>query len=342
MKTAVLLASFAFLFALFGSATQTAMARDLFVTYPNQTFIKTDTGETGLFIEGQNWYALIDLSGFEDSDMPFVAPSQFLYQNYQNIVRVSAFAEPPRKGTDPEFFMSWFVPKEFWKKLNDKTISVDKRALMTSVHYCPTYKGYCFDFHFSTQDETQGMKKIEEVINSIKFIEGTFSNVKLKKLFYTADKRLQMLIPDHWKYRFQEATQDFPPTIYFNTAQEERYQMAVTIYPYKDDRPALMEKARSARQYGMSQVQKHVKDKPTLHEFENDRMHIFYFQVDDKNYNPEDKKDYRFITRGWAVMERSIVFFSIFYRESGLEEAKLAWEAMTTAHMVDLSKDQRR
>ncbi len=64
-----------------------------FVTSAHETFVQKESGETGLHIDGENWYVLIDLKGFEDVKKEFVSPYQFLFQGNDEGVTLSAFAE---------------------------------------------------------------------------------------------------------------------------------------------------------------------------------------------------------------------------------------------------------
>ena len=75
-----------------GRADQSVKVYGPFATYSHETFTKNDTGETGLYIDGENWYALINLKGFEDEDIVFSGPTEFFFKRKDKMI-ASAFAE---------------------------------------------------------------------------------------------------------------------------------------------------------------------------------------------------------------------------------------------------------
>ena len=110
-----------------GLADEYGKVRGPFTVYSHETFVKDDTGETGLHIDGENWYALIDLSGFTDDKAVFTRPSQFLFDKSKEGIIVTIFAEKAAGVTDakPCRTSGPYTPVQYEKDLGGKTVGIN-------------------------------------------------------------------------------------------------------------------------------------------------------------------------------------------------------------------------
>lgn len=287
-----------------------------FVAYPHETFVQRTTGMTGLFIDGENWYSLINLNDFEDIDMPFVGPSQFLFQENQRNTRISIFAEKLPKVKNPESCLDHYVPERNQINFCGNRVGIIELNMMTSIHYYPYYKGYCFDIHISAKKENRE-SDVCKIISSIRFVDGDFSDVVIKKLIYYRDKRIQLLIPDSFTTSYDDGSLKSIPSVVIRPQKGRSFEMRLSIFPSKDGSSVSEELIKRNAQQQMAHIAKGSVNELRLIEMVNDDVRIFYYVAEDKNYKPSVNEDFRFICQGFASVSGSVMYFTILHRESG-------------------------
>jgi hypothetical protein len=337
MKKILMLVMFVSLFCAEGLANTYAKVNGPFTTYSHETFVKNDTGETGLYIDGEDWYALINLSGFKDADMKFTSSNEFLFQIKDEII-LTAFAGEMKNVPGDKSCIDRSVPKEYQKEVNGKKIALSESVPgRKSLNYYPYYKGYCFDFHFSLPAKDE--KKVFDIINSIKFIDGKFSNTRIKKYFYTYDKRIELIIPSDWKVTFDEKAAKNMPTIEFLPDNGNSFKMLVSPYGKIFGKPVSVDIVRQIAMEKFEQMAPSAVEKPVFKEMKNNKMNMFYYcDLQDKDYKPNNQNDFPFLCQGHAEIEGSALHFTILYREKGNADVKNGLDAIKNSKILDLKK----
>ena len=307
-----------------------------FITYSHETFILEESGETGLHIDGENWFAVINLKGFMDYDEPFVSPYQFLFQhNDGESIRLSIFAEKTEGVTDSESAIDHFAPEGQREQIGGKTVTVSRSRLTTSIHYYPYYSGYCFDFHFSTDGE-DGLQKAVEIIDSIRFVEGSFSKAVVRKHVYTYDKRIQLFIPDTWEICFRSAAARKPSSIVLRPKTGNVFEMYVSLVASPNDSAKAIGKAKENAQRQMAGIAEMAIEEPTLQELKREDVTIYYYIAADRTYAPSKENEYPLLCQGHAAVNGSILHFTILYHEKGKEYSEKGLDMISKARILDL------
>lgn len=306
-----------------------------FTTYAPETFLKKDSGETGLHIAGENWYALINLSGFEDMEQRFTSPAQFLIMKGKDPIIVSAFAKQIEGITDNTSCHNSWEPKSK-AEFRGKTVSILDSATRKSVFFRPFHEGYCFNFHLSYDPASREQeKRVGEILDSIKFVDAKMPRATLHKMIYIADKRLKIGIPDHWTLSFitEEARL---PTIALTSGRESDFKMALSPTAGFGSSPASLEKVKEISEEFMARAAEFAVSPPVLQEYRKDDAVIFYFDAVDKRHDPGNPKDYPFLRQGHALIKGAVLYFSIFSREAGMTDAAKGLELVSKASILHL------
>ena len=337
MKKILIIAVIVFMVCTEGWAEQRVKVNGPFASYSHETFLTNDTGETGLYIDGENWYALINLKGFEDEDIVFSSPTEFLFKKNNKMI-ISAFAEEMKNISSDKSCLDKMVPKEYQKEINGRKVAVRDDGLgRESLNYYPYYKGYCFDFHFSFPAKDE--KKVSDIMETIKFVEGKFSNVRVKKYFYTYDKRIELVIPSDWKVTFDENLAKKMPTIKFLPEQGNRFSIMVSPYGKIWGKPVSVDTVKQNSLEQFEQLANSAVEKPVLKELKNGNVNMFYFcDLQDKDYKPNNQNEFPFLCRGHAEIEGSALYFTMLYREKGSADVKDGLYAITNSKILDLRK----
>ena len=306
-----------------------------FTTYSHETFAKNDTRETGLHIKGEEWYALIDLKDFKDVGGKFTSPSQFLFQENKEGIRLSVFAEQIHGVSDSDSCLNYYVPKKDQKKLGNKTVGIKGSSIITSIYYHSYYQGYCFTFHFSANDKN-GINRVGEIIDSIRFIEGAFSNVTFNTFIYYRDKRVQLSIPDSYQVSYDSGTNSSMPIIKLYHGDESKFKITMTIYPCKNGLPFSKERVKKNVLGQLDEVSKAAVEYPKLLEISKPSTTTYYYFAEDKNYSPTAQNDYRFLCQGHALSNGSVLYFSIVYQEGEQKALEQGLEIVSGAQFTDL------
>ena len=321
---------------MWGCTPKYAKVNGPFATYSHETFVNNDTGETGLHIDGEDWYALINLDGFKDVDIKFSSPTQFLFQNNASII-ISCFAEKTANVSNDKSCLNKIAPAKDQKEINGKKMALRDNGYNKSLYYAPYYKGYCFDFHFSLQAKDE--EKVFNIIDSIKFVDGKFSNARIKKYFYTYDKRIELIIPNDWKVVFDEKLTEKMPTIKFLPDKGNNFKMMVSPYGKVFGKPVSMDMVKQNAIEKFGQMAPGAVEKPVFQELKNNKVNMFYYcDLQDKDYKPDNPNEFPFLCQGFAEIEGSALHFTILYREKGSIDVNNGIYAIKNAKIFDLKK----
>lgn len=336
MKKILIFAILVFLFFVWGCTPKYAKVNGPFASYSHETFIKNDTGETGLYIDGEDWYALIKLDGFKDTDIKFSSPTQFLFQNKDGII-ISCFAEKLTNVSDDKSCLDKVASTKDQKEINGRRVAMRDNGFNKSLYYAPYYKGYCFDFHFSLQAKDE--ETVFNIIDSIKFIDGKFSNARIKKYLYTYDKRIEFNVPDDWRISFDEKLVPKATTIKFLPVKGNSFEMLITPYGKIFGEPVSTLTVKQNALKHFEQLAQNTVDKPIFQELKNDKVNVFYYpDLEDKNYKQNVSTEFPFLCRGQAEIEGSAFYFSILYREKGGADFVDGINAIKNLKIFDLRK----
>lgn len=317
-----------FLFGCAGSYAEPKISGP-FVTYTHETFTTREAGETGLFIDGEDWYSLVDLKGFFDLNQVFVSPYQFLFYASDRI-RLSVFAEQLPGVVDSESCLNHHVSRGNQTSLGGKRVGIDENNVITSIWYRPYYKGYCFNFHFSTDRLLPVVDEIVKIIKSVRFVDGHFSNADVNKLIYYGNKRIKISIPDSWRISFHGRNKNSLSAIKLQPMEEGGFDVLMAfLRPNKDAVPEQAQmKLKNITIGDMSEAETYSEDsdaKPEIQEFSGKRSAGYYFisSVHHKNALPLEKRWASFLIMGNVTIDDgSLVRFKIFSTERYMDIGK--------------------
>lgn len=318
-----------------------------FAHYSHETFAKEATGETGLYVAGEDWYTLIDLKGFESIDTRLESTDQFLYRENGGRIRVSVFAEKTDAAKDSSACM-----KRVYKSLPyRRTAGVEprdiggKKALVQTVgrtkqvDYCTYYKGYCFDFRF-VMDRKTNESAIAGILDSIAFVDDAAIGERMRKTFYINEKKIRLAVPDTWNHAFKAGLQ-YTPSIVFTPSEGNGFRLYLSPYKGFETLKISPEDVRGMAMAKMSAWDERAAIAPALKEIRDLDAVIWYFDVKDRYYHEEDVGDYPFRRQGFALVENSVLQFTMLYRESGKEDVDKALDAIARAEVLSLYTDPR-
>jgi hypothetical protein len=250
-------------------------------------------------------------------------------------IRLSAFAEKYPGVKDSRSCLNHYVPESYQKKLGSKTVGIMESDMITSIYYRPYYKGYCFDFHFSANNK-EGIDKISKIIDSIQFVDGSFSKASIKKFIYYSDKRIQLLIPDNYVISYNSGTRGSIPSIVLRPKNGKSFKMNVSIFTSKTGSPIPKENIRRNAQLQMADIAKNSVNEPKLMEIAEKETTVYYYVAEDKNYKPSNKEEYPFLCQGYAAVDGSVLYFTILYREAGQEISNQGLDIIANARILNL------
>jgi hypothetical protein len=338
MKKIIVTVIIVSLFCAAGCTPRYAKINGPFVSYSRETFTQNDTGKTGLFIDGEDWYVLINLDGFEDVNMKFAGSGEFLFKS-RNEILISAFAEDMKNtSAGDSTCLNKVVPKEYQKEINGRRVGVRENSRSRkSINYCPYYKEQCFDFHFSYPAKDE--KKVFDIIDSIKFVDGKFSNARVKKYLYAHDKRIELIVPNDWVMSFDKAIVPKMTTIKFLPDKGNRFEMLITPYGNIFGEWVSILKAKQNAQDNLKQIVQGAANQPIFQEVQDGKFAIFYYcDLLDKDYKPNIPTEFPFLCRGHAALDGSAFYFSILYREKGGTDVQNGIEVIKNVKIFNLGK----
>ncbi len=306
----------------------------------HKVFTRQGSGETVLYL-GEDWYGLIDLKGFSDIDLGLDSIDQFLWRGGPQNINIKIFAEKAGSCRDIHSCTKSFHERMPYRRITpveNRDIS-GKRVMIHSskgrkyVDYCPYYRGYCFNFHFSMK-EGMDERAIAGILDSISFIESSSIKLQLAKIFAVYDKMLQIDVPDAWKifYRLELLS---IPAITFTPAEGSDFQMYLSGYwgiersSVSEDEVVNMARKKMAKWSDRSSTEL------SLQVMRKKNVTMAYFDVTDTHYHPEDAGDYPFLKQGCVMLEGYVFSFTIHYRESGRADAQAGIDAIARARILD-------
>lgn len=307
----------------------------------HKVFTKQGSGETILYLDGEDWYGLIDLQGFTDIDLGLESIDQFLWRGNRQNINISIFAEQTKSSSDSDACLKSLherMPYRRTTPVETKDLGGRKIMAYTSkgrkyIEYCPYYKGYCFNFHFSMK-EKMPESAIAGVLDSIVFVDSSAIKVQLAKIFRVYDRSIQVPVPDAWKpeYKFDLL---HIPAITFKPAEGSGFHVYLAPYwgverwSVTEDQVVGMARKKMAKWVDRSPSvllveESHEKD-----------YTIAYFDAEDKSCHPEDPTEFPFVRQGCVLLDGYVFSFTIMYREESRGEAKTATDAITHAKILD-------
>jgi hypothetical protein len=325
-----------------------------FTIHPFETFFRESTGETGLFIEGEDWYSLFDLSGFQETDENFTSPNQFIRKENEDGLLVSVFAEKIPGAGDQDACMKCYLSRleqqkkkvmgkvpttEYVQESGRKTLILDPGTSETTVRdifYHPYYKGYCFAFHLTVPATDAGMTKGIELIDSIKFIEGKPSDVMISRYFNIWSRRLLLTCPGEWRCSLQKiAVNAFKiSSIIFEPETGNDFRIHLSPVEGFRTKKVKPEEVKESAMKSMSNWEGRSTVKPELQEIRHEAVTAYYFDVADKNAK---KDEYPFIRQGYAFLDGGAeLYFIIYYKDQNSMITNQGLNMLSDARIIDL------
>jgi len=331
----------------------------VFTIYPRDTFIKNSTGETGLAIEGEDWYSLIDLTGFEDMDVKFTSPDEFLMESDKDGYIASVFASKIPGVVDSETCLKCFLGRlaQMQKTLGSKfevkmgVREIDGKKIVVqdtsyfhrgktsrSINYYPYKNGYCFDYHLTVPTTEEGLARGIDIVKSIKFEEGICQDSKTRRYFYIWLKRLRLSYPSDWKCSLQKASM-FPrklSTIIFQPPSG--YDFALMVSPVNGFRMSKVtdEDVKKDALEAAEKWNNRVSVKPDIREQTTETTKIYYYDAEDQYYNQEDPHDFPYVRQGFAYIHGAELYFTLFYRDKSSSIPVDGLSVIGDARLIDL------
>lgn len=310
--------------------------------YSHKVFTKQRSGETVLYLDGEDWYGLINLDGFSDIDLGLDNLDQFLWRGSKNNINIKIFAEKTSDCRDSDSCMRSLHERMPYRRtttvekkdISGKKVMIHSSKGRTYVDYCPYYRGYCFNFHISMKEGTDE-SAIGGLLDSISFVDDTSVKVQLAKIFNVYGKMLQIGVPDTWKHLYRIELLSIP-AIMFTPAEGDDFQMYLSGYwglersSVSEDEVVNMAKKKMAKWGERSST------KPALREIREKNVTMAYFDATDTHYHPQDPGEYPFIKQGCVMLQGYVFSFTILYTESGRTAAQAGIDALASAKMLDI------
>lgn len=307
----------------------------------HRVFTKQGSGETVFYLNGEDWYGLINLEGFSDIDLGLDNIDQFLWRGSRQNVNIKIFAEKAGSSGDSDSCMKSLYERMPYRRstpVEYKDISGKRMMIRSSngrkyVDYCPYYRGYCFNFHFSMK-EGADESAIGGILDSIAFVDSSSIKIQLAKMFNVYGKMLQIGVPDTWKpmYRLELLS---VPAITFTPAEGSDFQMYLSGYwgiersSVSADQVVAMARKRMAKWEDRSSTEL------SLREMRNGNIIMAYFDATDSYYHPQDPGEYPFLKQGCVMIEGYVFSFTILYGENGRDDAQAGIDAIAHAEILD-------
>jgi hypothetical protein len=348
MRKTVFFALFAAALLANGCAGEKGFLESPFEHHSHETFIRAGTGETGLYIEGEPWCALIDLHGFRNSGMSVESSNEFLVRRNSKGIFVSVFAEKIDTVTSDESCQRSIYRRLFHQKAAEprlRTIGGRKVLFNTyegwkQIDYCPYYNGYCFDFQFSMK-ENVSEKALQGILQSIVFVDDLSSKGKIQKIFYLYNRQLQLGMANTWKYTMKEG---FPntPTIVFSTADGNAFSLHISPYAgFEKNSEVTRDEVVKLLRDKMARWQERNAEVPVVIEIINDRKELYltYFDVKDMYYHQGDYEEFPFLRQGYVMMGNVVFSFRLYYRDEGRDDAEKGINALEHMKLLDITTE---
>lgn len=345
MRYTLLFLSLTILFIISGCASQSGHIDGPFAVYSHKTFVVEETGETGLFIDGEDWYALMDLHGFANADSGIESQNQFLVRKDLRKVTASISAQktdPAEGEADCRKNVYRELPYRHTAELDIRNIG-NKRVMAHTVlrekqiDYCPSYKGYCFDFRFS-MDEKMNDDAVQGIIDSIVFIDDAAIKGKLPKVFLIYNKKLQLPLPDNWTYAFKSGAASVP-SIVFSPSEGNNFQVYLSPFSGFDGSESSWKKAKASLERKLAKWEDRAVEKPSLKMPDSSDVTITYFEFADRENHQEDPSEFLYQRHGYAIIGDCILNFSILFKEEGRADADKVFDSLSKAQVIGMYQE---
>jgi hypothetical protein len=347
MRKTVVFALLAFFFVS-GCSGQKGYLEGPFGNYTHETFVREGTGETGLYIEGEPWCALIDLRGFHDAGMPMESPSEFLVRKNNRGIFLRISAMKIDKTTDEDTCRNSIYRRLFHRNASDAYLkTVGSRRVMVNTFegikmmgYCPFYMGYCFDFQFS-MDAGISEKTLAGILQSIIFVDDPALKSKLGKIFYIYDSKAQMGMPDTWTYEYKAGIHN-NPSIVFKPSEGDAFSLYLSPYAGFEKRTSITrDEMQTLFDRRMAKWQDRNGDETPVIELFNDQagLYLSYLDVKDRYFHPGDEGEYPYQRHGFMVQGKTAFFFKFFYKDEGRDEVEKGISALEHMKILDIHAD---
>lgn len=307
----------------------------------HRVFTKQGSGETVLYLSGEDWYGLINLEGFTDIDLGLDSIDQFLWRGGPRNVNIKIFAEETSSCKDSNSCLKRFheqmpyrrtTPVEM-KEIHGKKVMIHSSNGRKYVDYCPYYKGYSFNFRFSMK-EGMDERAIAGILDSIAFIDSGSVKVQLAKIFNVYDKKIQIGVPDTWKPHYKMELFGIPAIVF---TPQEGDGFNVYLSPYwgvkrssvSEDEVVNLARKKMARWADRSSTEL------SLQVIREKNVTMAYFDATDSHYHQEDSGEYPFLKQGCVMLDGYVFSFTILYRESGRADAQTGIDAIAHAKILD-------
>jgi hypothetical protein len=281
---------------------------------------------------------VVDLRGFEDEQMRFSRPSQFLFQRNGATVVTIFGDEGSHPVADGEPSTRFHFPKEGMKEIGGIPVGVLGNE---SLWYHVYYRGFCFQFHFTTTSDPSGEALVEKVLKSIRFVDGKVNNAKAKRMIYIGNRRMQMTIPESWNYSVNNdgTSGKGIPTMAFQMTDNNTAKMLLS--PVKGFNPAdsdaTVENIKAFVSKNMSEISAESVNVPVMKKTTGGKATVYYFDAEDKGYSPNKKEDYPWLRQGALLENGAAIYFTIFYHSQTEELADKALDALSNVSMLRLT-----
>jgi len=317
-----------------------------FAKNAHEVFIKDSTGETCLYIDGENWYTLIDLKGFEDVVMPMegpFSPNQFFIRKDKEDCYIRIYTQKLATADNEEDCRDHFnydLSRDYELiDIGGKTVTVVETELPLGIkekrtaYFCTYYGGYCLVFCIK-MNERIDEDKIGRILGSITFVDDDTIRNRNKDIFYVYDKKLQLAVPKDWRYEFQKDIKQ--SSIILEPLNGNGFKILMSPLN-RFDGPSKLSVIRKTTVEIMSRWNERSEIRPALQEMASDDVTLYYFDAVDSTHDPDAPGDYPMVRQGLASINGSALYFTILFSEDGKDEALLGFDAIANARVMDLS-----
>jgi uncharacterized DUF497 family protein len=145
---------------------------------------------------------------------------------------------------------------------------------------------------------------------------------------------LELNVPASWKVKVHKPQQDMPPTILFNPAKGNDFEVTISVMWSKTGEPGFnkQERVRTlVEEDGQKLLPNTVETKIALQEIKGVSNTGYYFSVTDKAPNPGE---YRYMTRGAIGVGNLLLYTTILHRVKESESVKGALFMLSQARQI--------
>lgn len=345
-----------------GESSSFAAASTPLTTYPNQVFATSKPGQLGLYIEGQDWYLLVDMPGFENVEEKFSAPSQFLFmRSNASGATASVFAERISEANNAESCRRHYASSvqqardETAKVLGEKgtvgevtEMDVQGKLLRVfefraqgfgprkSIFWYPYYDGFCFGFHFNVSDAA-AEKDVLKVFDSVKYVQHMPSGVDIDRLFYFSHLRIRLSVPIDWKYAYRSPPPGPVGGIELQSTKGQTFSFLVI--PFGKTRSAAhSDQPEGVAEEGRRSFAARGDTVSPLRSLCNSGTCVYYFDRTPPPGNKSYSQNIQYHRQAWAKIGDWVLGLSLLYRDDSKDAAERITAALSRAKVMDMQQ----